>query len=242
LEACLQKAADKHSDKTQVFFRADDIAVPGRQFERLLETFSRHHYPLALAVVPAWLTAPRWKALCRMGMAGQGLWCWHQHGWRHQNHEPLGKKQEFGPCRSEEAQHRDLDRGHRRLQAIMGSAFVPIFTPPWNRCSKITLALLQEMGYKAVSRSQGSRPQAPAGFPDHAVHVDLHTDRAPTAALGWQRLLNRLTEGLRNPVCGIMIHHKRMNAAAFDFLDRLLEILNRQPGIARADLRDLPKL
>jgi peptidoglycan/xylan/chitin deacetylase (PgdA/CDA1 family) len=240
LVACLAKADRMRSDDTALFFRADDVAVPGRQMQRLLEIFTRHTSPLGLAVVPAWLMAPRWQALGRMGGKRMDLWCWHQHGWRHQNHEPLGKKQEFGPSRSAEALAGDLTRGRQRLEAIMGEAFAPLFTPPWNRCSEMTLALLKEMGYKAVSRSRGSQPPAPPGLPDHAVAVDLHTDRTPNAAMGWRRLTEALTIGLSRPVCGIMIHHQRMNEAAFRFLDTLMETLSRHPRLTIVDVRKLP--
>jgi hypothetical protein len=240
LQACCQRANDVSSDPTAVFFRADDIAVPGRQFQRLMEIFTRNEVPLSLAVVPAWLTPPRWQALSGMGASRPDLWCWHQHGWRHRNHEPLGKKQEFGPFRSADALRTDLDRGRRRLNAIMGAAFSPLFTPPWNRCSEITLALLQEMGYDAVSRSRSSQPPAPSGLPDHAVDVDLHTDRASSAANGWQRLISQLEKRLRQPRCGIMIHHQRMNDAAFCFLDTLLSILRQQARWHMTDMRDLP--
>lgn len=240
LAAAFDRAAQARSETTAVFFRADDVAVPGRQLQRLLEIFTRHNTPLSLAVVPAWLTPPRWQAISHMGASRADLWCWHQHGWRHQNHEPQGKKQEFGPFRSTEALTTDLDRGRQRLKAIMGQAFSPIFTPPWNRCSEITLALLQEMGYSAVSRSRGSEPLAPPGFPDHAVDIDLHTDRAPSAGGGWQRLTDRLVESLSQPACGIMIHHQRMNGAAFCFLDQLLATLQQHRRLHRVDMRDLP--
>ena len=239
LQACCQRADDVSNDPTAVFFRADDIAVPGRQFQRLMEIFTRNEVPLSLAVVPAWLTPPRWQALSGMGASRPDLWCWHQHGWRHRNHEPLGKKQEFGPFRSADALRTDLDRGRRRLNAIMGAAFSPLFTPPWNRCSEITLALLQEMGYDAVSRSRGSQPPAPSGLPDHAVDVDLHTDRATSAGGGWQRLIDHLEKSLRRPRCGIMIHHQRMNDAAFCFLDTLLGTLRQQRRLHLADMRAL---
>jgi len=239
LSDCCARADGRRSDTTAVFFRADDVAVPGRQLQRLFEIFTRHRAPLGLAVVPAWLTPPRWQALSGMGAARPDLWCWHQHGWRHRNHEPEGKKQEFGPFRSADALRTDLDRGRRRLNAIMGASFSPLFTPPWNRCSEITLALLQEMGYDAVSRSRGSQPPAPSGLPDHAVDVDLHTDRASSAALGWQRLIAQLEKSLGRPRCGIMIHHQRMNDAAFCFLDTLLGSLRQQRRLHLADMRDL---
>jgi peptidoglycan/xylan/chitin deacetylase (PgdA/CDA1 family) len=239
LAAACQKADRERDGATAVFFRADDIAVPGRQMAHLLAVFHRHALPLALAVVPAWLTVPRWQALCAMSGNQPERWCWHQHGWRHQNHEPEGKKQEFGPARSREALARDLERGRQRLATIMGARFTPLFTPPWNRCSEITLELLEEMGYKAVSRSRGSRPSAAPGMPDLPVAIDLHTDRSPDAGAGWQRLRDALAVGLSRPTCGIMIHHQRMNAAAFTFLDRLLEILTQHPRLKVVDMRDL---
>jgi peptidoglycan/xylan/chitin deacetylase (PgdA/CDA1 family) len=240
LAACCKRANSTPGSPTAVFFRADDVAVPGRQFQRLMKIFTRNEVPLSLAVVPAWLTPLRWQALSRLGASRSDLWCWHQHGWRHRNHEREGKKQEFGPFRSVNALRADLDRGRRKLNAIMGAAFSPLFTPPWNRCSEITLALLLEMGYDAVSRSRGSQPPAPSGLPDHAVDVDLHTGRAPSAVIGWQRLINQLEAGLRQPRCGIMIHHQCMNDAAFCFLDTLLDTLRRQRRLQFVDMRDLP--
>ena len=56
----------------------------------------------------------------------------HQHGYDHTNHETEGKKQEFGPARPADAHRRDIQTGRDRLRDLLGDAFDPIFTPPWN--------------------------------------------------------------------------------------------------------------
>lgn len=208
--------------RCKVFFRADDIGVPGAVFSRLLATFAAHGAPLAPAVVPAWLTPPRWAAIRRAAAPDAGLWCWHQHGWRHRNHEPAGKKQEFGPSRQLASIVSDVTRGRQRLRTIMGEAFRPIFTPPWNRCDDRTLTVLADSGFAAVSRFATRKPPAPPPLPDLAVCVDLHTRKGSNGREDWRALLAELAGGLSRPVCGIMIHHQRMNDAAFDFLDILL--------------------
>ena len=97
IEGCINAACGRltAADTVLVYFRADDIGVPGAKFFRMMELFSNHRIPLSLAVVPAWLTAQRWNALQNPGGRFSSLWCWHQHGWRHINHEYKGRKQEF---------------------------------------------------------------------------------------------------------------------------------------------------
>jgi hypothetical protein len=189
----------------------------------MLGIFTTHQVPLALALVPAWLTTPRWKALLAGGNDGTHLWGWHQHGWRHKNHEPAGKKQEFGPARRTTALRDDLERGRHRLTSIIGEASLPAFTPPWNRCSAESLKQLKELGFKAVSRSQGAKPQTLETLPDLFVNVDLHTRKADRPREDWAALLGELETALAGGWCGIMLHHQRMNDLAFDFLDILLQ-------------------
>lgn len=235
--AALEKVDTKHP--CYVFFRADDVAVPGANFVRLMDLFTRHRAPLCLAVVPAWLTPTRWRHLKRIGPKAPSLWCWHQHGWRHVNHEPEGKKQEFGPGRSILKIRDDLIRGKRHLQALMGDSFSPFFTPPWNRCDQKTLELLKELKYQAVSRSQKSLPQSPDGLPDFAVGIDLHTRKEVHPLLGWECLYSELGGALSHGLCGIMIHHQRMNEAAFFFLEALIQALSRQRHVQLVHFVDL---
>jgi hypothetical protein len=239
LEGCLAAALANAPVPVEVFFRADDIAVPGRAFRRLLEIFAAHRFPLNLALVPAWLTDTRWRVLSRLAGGDPRRWCWHQHGWRHFNHESEGKKQEFGPARDLADIEADLTRGRRRLEMIAGADFYPVFTPPWNRCDARTLERLMVHGYRAVSRSAGSRPSAPPGLADISVNVDFHTRRERNPADGWRNLLGEVQAALKSGRCGLMIHHQRMNPAAFAFLDLFLALIGRQDTVRPVDLRDM---
>lgn len=220
-------------DDSFVFFRADDVAVPSREFARLVDMFGRHQVPLTLAVVPAWLTETRWQRLVELCGRDLSLWCWIQHGWRHLNHEPPGRKLEFGPNRSFSRKQMDLQKGFQKLSRLLGDAFTPAFTPPWNRCDTETLKALKELGYQALSRNLGAQPPAPAELTEYPVSVDLHTRRETDGESGWQNFFIELRESLGKGFCGVMIHHQRMNDAAFDFLELLLSELKR---------RNLPRL
>jgi hypothetical protein len=212
-----------------VFFRADDIGVSSKNYHRMMQLFLKYQTPLCLAVVPVWMTQQRWFSMEEYKKKGGDLFCWHMHGYRHMNHETIGKKQEFG-LRPLQDIAKDLSRGYERLQDIMGKTLTPIFTPPWNRCGLETMSELQQMGFKAVSRSYGSLPEPPSGFKDFVVHVDLHTGKEKLPKDGWEKMLNEFKQGIGSKRCGIMIHHMRMNDQAFIFLEYLLDLIcsNRQ--------------
>lgn len=237
---CVDSALDNRERRVcKVFFRADDVAAPSDTFARLMDLFIRHGAPLSLGVVPAWLSTPRWQYLKKFKPQGSSLFCWHQHGWRHKNHEREGKKQEFGPIRTELQIKSDLIRGRRRLEDQMGDAFYPVFSPPWNRCGLSTLLLLEELGYCAVSRSKGSHPPSSEQLPDFQVNVDLHTRKEQTPGECWEGLFKDLKSALTSPLCGIMIHHQRMNKLAFEFLEVLLELFSQYKTISLVHFRDL---
>jgi hypothetical protein len=240
ISRCVDAAAERlHGAPAYIFFRADDVAVPGKQFRRLKEIFSQNRTPLCLAVVPAWLTAARWSHLEEPGRHTPELWCWHQHGWRHINHAKTGKKQEFGPTRRRTAIRQDLIRGRQRLEDLLGKKFYPVFTPPWNRCDLNTLEHLHADGYTAVSRSAGAGPLPRHGLPDIFINVDLHTRTETDPASAWNNLLAELRNSLSAGYCGIMIHHQRMNPAAFEFLNILLAILVKHKDFSLVHFRDL---
>ncbi len=237
----IDRTGDQRSGRqpARVFFRADDVAVPGRRFRQLIDVFTRHRTPLALAVVPAWISPPRWRQLKTIAAPGDGLWCWHQHGWRHANHEPAGKKQEFGDSRPVDDIRDDLLNGRDRLASVMGAAFSPVFTPPWNRCGERALGCLKDLDYAAVSRSLGSRPRAGKTLPEVNVHVDLHTRKGTAPARDRRQLMTEIESALAGGSCGFMIHHQRMNGNALSFLDALLTSLKRSRHIRVAGLDEV---
>jgi len=139
--------------RSTVFFRADDCGVPGANFRRLVDTFAAHGAPLCMAVVPCWL--PMHAAGFRSCLDIENpLWCLHMHGFRHVNLEQSGQKMEFGPARSREDIRQRLERGRSLLEAHLGAAFQPVFTPPWNNGCAEALEELAELGCSGVSRCQ----------------------------------------------------------------------------------------
>lgn len=222
-----------------LFFRADDIGVPSRRFNEMIQLFQRFQLPLALAVVPSWLTRKRYQNLRTTTGADDRLWCWHMHGRKHHNHEATGRKQEFGPSRDKGSILADLLNGRDRLQAILGNSFSPYFTPPWNRCSRETAVALRELGFLAISRAAGAQPAVSDLLPDFQVNVDLHTGKAGDPETGVAKLLQSLTESLAAGRCGIMLHHQRMNRHAFILLELLLGMLSCQTQIVPASFDQL---
>jgi hypothetical protein len=226
------------SGKATVFFRADDIGVPSTMFSQMVSLFLQYRVPLCLAVVPAWLTKSRLESLQEI-TGKSSLFCWHQHGWIHKNHEPSGKKQEFGESRSENDLYHDLLRGKTRLSELLGNDFSPVFTPPWNRCGSTALNILEKLDFQALSRSSGAAPPTSSRLPDIQVNVDLHTRKEKDQNDSFNQFLLELSNSLSSGTSGIMLHHQRMNTQALSFLEQLLCCLSSFRDIRFTHFRDL---
>lgn len=232
LAEAIASGCAQHPGPIALFWRADDIGYPSASFSALIQAFQHHAMPLCLATVPSWLTADSLHQLRRVTGYDDDQWCWHQHGRSHRNYETIGKKQEFGPARTEAAIRGDIHQGKARLKTLLGGAFQPFFTPPWNRCSQETLTILEEEGFKGISRYRGALPPSPATLPDIAMNIDLHTSRAESQEEAWQQLRRELVAGLASGHCGIMLHHQRMNHHALNLLHILLRLLAAAPQIS----------
>lgn len=207
---------------------------------RMVEIFRAQKMPLCLAVVPGWLSPPRWELL-RIQTGTSKQWCWHQHGWQHKNYQSQGKKSEFGEERTALKKSHDILRGRHKLETLMGKDFQPFFTPPWNRFDAATATLLSSMDWKGVSRSLGAQKKVPLpkSLPDIPIAVDLHTRTEATNTQCWEALLAELHRALQKKQCGIMLHHQRTNKTALDFLDFLLQKIRRHPRIHPVTFADL---
>ncbi len=239
IASSIDRGCQLSTHRPLVFFRADDIGIPSLGFQQLIECFIKHKLPLCLATVPAWLTETRLKQLQRITGANNSQWYWHQHGRVHRNFEKAGKKQEFGPARTRDDIQNSVSKGRERLEQLLEKDFHPVFTPPWNRCSSDTLQSLADLGFKAVSRSRGARPETLYNLPDFQVNVDLHTRKEVEPQLALDNFLIEIEESLASGLCGIMIHHQRMNGPALELLDIFLGMIKRNRNLLSVTFGDL---
>ena len=209
--AVLREVLDAAVKPATFFFRNDDVGPADDRLFRLLDLFEARALPIDLAVVPAALEDDLARHLA--GQCATDHVRVHQHGWRHANHEPAGRKCEFGPSRNVEAQEADLEQGHARLQAALGPNLDPIFTPPWNRCTQTTLDLLGKGPWRVLSRDAGAAPLEARGLIELPVAVD------------WQKRRAKEVYAVQEVPVGVMLHHAVMTDDDFAALAALLDLL-----------------
>lgn len=239
LTHAIERGCQRAKTKPTVFFRADDIGFPSENFSEMMALFLTHKLPLCLATVPTWLTRERLISLNDLIDVGSNQWCFHQHGYVHKNFEPEGKKMEFGPSRSAESIMLALTQGRERLYNLLGGNLLEIFTPPWNRCSQVTIDSLVELGFSGLSRSLDAQPESSERLPDFQVNCDLHTRKETSPEISLTNLLGELEQGLASGCCGIMLHHQKMNKKAFHFLDAFLQEISRCSLLSSIHFGDL---
>ena len=231
-------SAAEQPSPVRIFFRADDIGRIDNNFIQMMTLFADHDMPLCPALVPQWITAGNWRQI-RARAKKENLFCWHQHGFSHLNHELSGKKCEFGESRAEKKIREDLLAGKSRLYRLLGESFVPVFTPPWNRCSAATMQILLELGFSALSRSTNVQPPPPPGLPEIAINIDLHTRREDNPQQGMNNLLSECRTAMDSGCMGFMLHHQRMNDTAFLFLEHLFRAVNSAADLIPCTFREV---
>lgn len=221
----VRNALDKANDPALFFFRDDDAGWQDERLFRLLDLFADHDLPIDLAVIPQALTHTLARKISRRAGTNPERIGIHQHGFAHINHETEGRKCEFGPARSREAQERDIESGKNILAEQLGALVQPAFTPPWNRCSTVTGTCLARLGFQILSRDHSADPLNVAGLSELPVRIDWFAKRKG-ARLDPNQLGVLIAEAITDakPV-GIMFHHAIMDAnertGASDLLDLL---------------------
>ena len=196
------------------FFRDDDAGWGDERLLALLDRFAACRVWLDLAVIPRALGA----GLARELLARPGIGV-HQHGWTHENHEPAGRRCEFGPSRSAPCQRADIERGREWLGELLGAGVDPIFTPPWNRCTRATGECLAELGFRGLSREARAEPLGVGGVRELPVSVDWVRLEPAEAA---RRIAKGVASG--RPV-GVMFHHAVMDDESMERAEALLRLV-----------------
>jgi hypothetical protein len=227
-----------------VFIRDDDAGWNDAQLLALLDVTERCGVPIDLAAIPGAMSSGLARFLRARIAAAPGLVGIHQHGSTHLNHESEGRKCEFGVSRGAAAQRADLARGRAQLREHFGDLLQPVFTPPWNRCTEATPALLAELGFAALSRDRGARP-AQHALQELAVDVDwskhwrTHGSEGGASAVVAafaHALHERAADG--QPL-GLMLHHAVMQQEERAALQELLGALAHHPRLRWRSMREL---
>jgi hypothetical protein len=203
-------ALDAAPAPVPVFFRDDDAGWRDDRLRALLERFEAHGLPLDVAAIPQALGPGMARELQQRDVAV------HQHGLAHVNHEPDGRRYEFGPSRPADVQRADIEAGRTLLAERLGGTVEPIFTPPWNRCTRDTGVCLAELGFAVLSRESRAEPLGVPGLRELSVSLD------------WSRLapeaFARGFAAATAPV-GVMFHHAEMDDYDLERADELLALV-----------------
>ena len=216
-----RQALAEAAEPVPFFVRDDDVGWADAQLFAVLDLFADVDLPIDLAVIPRAMTA----RLARRLEARRQPIDVHQHGYAHVNHEPEGRKCEFGPVRSRAGQCQDIGRGQQRLRALLGPGVRPIFTPPWNRCTADTAACLVDLGFVALSRDNSAGRFGLAGLAELPVSFDWFAKRKGSP-LSRRERGDLLAQQIRVATSvGIMLHHAPMDADDLAALRELLVLL-----------------
>lgn len=235
-------ALDAATAPIDFVLRDDDAGWDDARLFALLRCTEQARVPIDLALIPTATGAALAAELRARFDGADGLIGLHQHGHSHTNHETQGRKCEFGPGRDPEAQRRDLSHGRERLRSLFGARLDAIFTPPWNRCSVATPALLAELGYAALSRDRTAPPQH--DLPEVRMDVDwckqrrLATERGEA---GGDAIALELARHVRaSATVGLMLHHADMSELELGWLRAWLPGWARHPNARWRLMRSLP--
>ncbi|MEE9209028.1 MAG: hypothetical protein V3U23_01150 [Kiloniellales bacterium] len=220
-----------------LWWRDDDAVEPGPALARLLALASARDLPLGLAVIPARAS----EALAEWLKTDPARATLLQHGYAHRSHAADSeKKAELGAQRPANVVLEELARGWGRMTALFGETWAPILVPPWNRIAERLVPELAGLGFRGLSTLGPRAAAEPApGLVQVNTHLDIMHWPPPRGFLGEAESLEFLVAQLRarrrgeadaaEPT-GLLTHHAAHDAAAWAFLEALLDRLAGHPA------------
>ena len=187
----LLRALDEAPAPITFWWRDDDAGRPDDRLTALLQLADRRSAPVAMAVVPAWLTPQVRDALLACPSATV-----LQHGVAHHDHKlPGGRKIELGGSAAAEPLMADLVSGREALARSLAGRFLPVLVPPWNRIEATLVGALPALGFHGWSAFGGASATRPLRRVD--THLDLVKWRAGRCVLTPDEAATALAELIR---------------------------------------------
>jgi hypothetical protein len=201
------------------FVRDDDAGWEPAALGRFVDRCARSDVVPDLAVIPESVDDAQVATL--RAWRRDGVVRLHQHGLRHVDHQPAGRRCEFGDARDAATQAADVVRGQQRLRSHFGADLDPAFTPPWNRCTADTGGALVAAGIRVLSRDSTAPP---LGRPD-LLEIPIHADWSGLVRRtgGLDELGRAIASTVVSDAWGLMFHHA---VTTEDELERIGELLD----------------
>lgn len=227
VDEALRKARDREV-AVRFWWRDDDAVADTPQLERLLDLARSFDVGLALAVIPKALETSLAQRLSSEERVSALV-----HGWAHANHAPEGqKKAEFGSHRPVDAMAAQTEQALHVIKEQLGSRFLPVFVPPWNRISPDLLPHLPGLGFECLSTFGDRKAAYPAEgllqINTHIDPIDWHGTRS-LADPAWivatlaQAIERRITgDADRNEPIGFLTHHLVHDDVIWSLCERLM--------------------
>lgn len=253
----LHAALDDAPAPVPFFVRDDDAGWDDNALWVLLDRLAAAPVPVDVAVIPAEVTAALAGELNRRVeefRGDPGGVAVHQHGWTHDNHEPTGRKCEFGPSRDAAEQMADLTSGRTVMLDVFGPDAGHVFVPPWNRCTQQTASLVHELGFRALSRDLSAGLAAVPGLAELPVTVDWFAKRRGGGSVDSTDRGSLLASAVREVstdaqgsadaghvprAVGVMLHHAVTGSSDLAEVGALADLLSAHPRAAPSLMVDL---
>ena len=235
---------DDHDRPATFWWRDDDAGPDDGLLDGFLQQRRALDVPLALAVVPAWLSRAAAEALesdhgCRV----------LQHGVSHEDRTQGGRrKMELCDEALADGLAQAITQGRERLETTAPRRFLPVMVPPWNRIDPRVEAALGDAGLRGLSTLGPRKDTTRAGLACANVHIDIIDWKAGrefagdssclTAAIA--HLSARRTGGAdRAEPTGLMTHHRVHDARSRCFVDRFVAFVRDHPRSQWLDASDV---